>query len=163
MARRFILLSCLTGKLKSGFAKFTKSFLPPHETSLQNQCGCHLCTCSPGIGLLSTACYGQSFKTPVGDYRIPALLYESESVSHSVCSTLCDHMNCSPPGSSVHGILLFSIVWGRKQKQANEIITDVHVTWYPVASRLVTVVPLQGSEPQFEECAQKFWLCFKMW
>ena len=25
-------------------------------------------------------------------------------VSHS-CSTLCDPMNCSPPGSSVHGIL----------------------------------------------------------
>ena len=22
-----------------------------------------------------------------------------------LCLTLCDHMNCSPPGSSVHGIL----------------------------------------------------------
>ena len=28
-----------------------------------------------------------------------------ESVSHSVVSTLCDPMDCSPPGSSVHGIL----------------------------------------------------------
>ena len=26
-------------------------------------------------------------------------------VSHSVLSTLCNPMNCSPPGSSVHGIL----------------------------------------------------------
>ena len=30
---------------------------------------------------------------------------ESESVRHSVVSTLCDSMDCSPPGSSVHGIL----------------------------------------------------------
>ena len=28
-----------------------------------------------------------------------------ESVSHSVCPTLCDPTDCSPPGSSVHGIL----------------------------------------------------------
>ena len=32
-------------------------------------------------------------------------LCESESVSHSVMSTLYDSMDCSPPGSSVHGIL----------------------------------------------------------
>ena len=30
---------------------------------------------------------------------------ESESVSRSVCSTLWDPMDCSPPGSSVQGIL----------------------------------------------------------
>ena len=29
----------------------------------------------------------------------------SESVSHSVCPTLCDPMDCGLPGSSVHGIL----------------------------------------------------------
>ena len=28
----------------------------------------------------------------------------SESVSHSSCPTLCDPTDCSPPGSSVHGI-----------------------------------------------------------
>ena len=28
----------------------------------------------------------------------------STSVSHSVVSALCDPMDCSPPGSSVHGI-----------------------------------------------------------
>ena len=28
-----------------------------------------------------------------------------ESVSHLVCLTLCHPMDCSPPGSSVHGIL----------------------------------------------------------
>ena len=34
------------------------------------------------------------------------------SVSHSVVSTLCDPMNCSLPGSSVHGILKARIlVW----------------------------------------------------
>ena len=30
---------------------------------------------------------------------------KSESVSYSVESTLCDPMDCSPPGSSAHGIL----------------------------------------------------------
>ena len=30
---------------------------------------------------------------------------ESESVSRSPCPTLCDPVACSPPGSSVHGIL----------------------------------------------------------
>ena len=32
-------------------------------------------------------------------------LLESESESRSSCLTLCDPMDCSPPGSSVHGIL----------------------------------------------------------
>ena len=31
--------------------------------------------------------------------------FESETVSGSVISTLCDSMNCSPSNSSVHGIL----------------------------------------------------------
>ena len=37
-------------------------------------------------------------------------LSESESVSHSVCPTLCDPMDCSLPGSSVHGILQVRIL-----------------------------------------------------
>ena len=32
-------------------------------------------------------------------------MLESESVSRQLCPTLCDAMDCSPPGSSVHGIL----------------------------------------------------------
>ena len=30
---------------------------------------------------------------------------EEHALSHSVCPTLCNPMDCSPPGSSVHGIL----------------------------------------------------------
>ena len=37
-------------------------------------------------------------------------LSESESVSHSVCPTLCDPMDWSLPGSSVHGILQVRIL-----------------------------------------------------
>ena len=29
---------------------------------------------------------------------------------HQSCPTLCDHMDCSPPGSSVHGILQAGIL-----------------------------------------------------
>ena len=32
-------------------------------------------------------------------------MYESESISHSVMSNSLPPMVCSPPGSSVHGIL----------------------------------------------------------
>ena len=38
------------------------------------------------------------------------VLEESESVSCSVVSTLCDPMDCGPPGSSVHGISLAKIL-----------------------------------------------------
>ena len=33
------------------------------------------------------------------------LCSKSRSVSRSVCPTLCDPTDCSPPGSSVHGVL----------------------------------------------------------
>ena len=35
----------------------------------------------------------------------PKLCVKSESVSHSLCLTLCDPIDCSLPGSSVHGAL----------------------------------------------------------
>ena len=38
---------------------------------------------------------------------------ESESEVAQSCPTLCDPVDCSPPGSSVHGILQASILeWG---------------------------------------------------
>ena len=39
------------------------------------------------------------------DSAIQRYISESESVSHSVCPTLFYLMDCSLPGSSVHGIL----------------------------------------------------------
>ena len=41
--------------------------------------------------------------------------YMCEGESHSVVSDSCDPMDCSPPGSSVHGILqarCHYLVWG---------------------------------------------------
>ena len=38
--------------------------------------------------------------------------YESESVSHAVMSDSLQPMDCSPPGSSVHGILQARILEG---------------------------------------------------
>ena len=52
---------------------------------------------------------------------------ESESEVAQSCPTLCDPMDCSPPGSSVHGILQartlewvaisFSRGWGIRESQ----------------------------------------------
>ena len=36
---------------------------------------------------------------------LTSLLIESESKVAQSCPTLCDPMDCSPPGSSLHGIL----------------------------------------------------------
>ena len=36
---------------------------------------------------------------------------ESESEVVQLCLTLCDPMDCSPPGSSVHGIVQARVEW----------------------------------------------------
>ena len=37
--------------------------------------------------------------------HLRCMRYESESEVTQLCPTLCDHVDCTPPGSSVHGIL----------------------------------------------------------
>ena len=38
---------------------------------------------------------------------------ESESEVPQLCPTLCNHMACSPPGSSIHGIFQARVLqWG---------------------------------------------------
>ena len=44
------------------------------------------------------------------DRGVPQFLKESESEVAQSCLTLCDPMDCSPPGSSVPGILQASIL-----------------------------------------------------
>ena len=59
------------------------------------------------------------------------------------CLTLCDPMNCSPPGSSVHGILKARIqVW--------------------VAFPFIRIVPTQGLNPGLLHCRQILYrLCYQ--
>ena len=38
---------------------------------------------------------------------------KSESEVAQLCRTLCDSMDCSPPGSSVHGIFQAKQYWSR--------------------------------------------------
>ena len=52
-------------------------------------------------------------------WRIPwteawwAVVHESESEVAQLCPTLCNPMDCSPPGFSVHGILQARVLeWG---------------------------------------------------
>ena len=61
----------------------------------RQQCLPHAHTTAPTLGLAPA---GQS------GIETPHLLLCVYSVTHS-CLTLCDPMDCSPPGSSVHGIL----------------------------------------------------------
>src|SRR5574340_259383 len=44
---------------------------------------------------------------------------EGESVSRSVASDSCDPMDCSPPGSTVHGIVQARILEDRKSTRLN--------------------------------------------
>ena len=57
----------------------------------------------PGIELVSPALASGFFTTePPGKFP---LHYEKESVVTQSCPTLCNPMDYSPPGSSVHGVL----------------------------------------------------------
>ena len=58
---------------------------------------------NPGIELMSPALAGRVFTTeppgsPIQNMKVKVLVAQS-------CLTLCDPMDYSPPGSSVHGIL----------------------------------------------------------
>ena len=44
-------------------------------------------------------------------YESCILYTDIESVSHSVVSNSCDPIDCSPSGSSVHGILVRMLEW----------------------------------------------------
>ena len=62
--------------------------------------------------------------------------FESESEVAQSCLTLCDPMDCSPPGSSVHGILQARIL-----------------EWVAISfSR--GIFPIQGSNPGLPHCRQ---------
>ena len=53
-----------------------------------------------------------------------------------LCPTLCNHMDCSPPGFSVHGILQTRIL-----------------EWVAI-SLLQRIFPTQGSNPGLKHCTQ---------
>ena len=62
----------------------------------------------------------------------PPPKHESESEVAQLCPTLSDPMDCSPPGSSIHGIFQARVLeWGaiafsdklaRKQQKVNKIL-----------------------------------------
>ena len=56
-------------------------------------------------------------------------LYESERVSHSSCPTLCDPVDCSPSGSSVHGISQQEYWSGLSISFSGESSQPRHQTW----------------------------------
>ena len=60
---------------------------------------------------------------------------ENESEVAQSCPTLCDYMDCSLPGSSVHGILQARIQYGSH-------------------SLLQEILPTQGSNPGHPRCRQ---------
>ena len=64
-------------------------------------------------------------------------LYESESVSHSSCPTLCGPMDCSPSGSSVHG-------------------TSQQEYWSGLSFPSLGIFPTQGSNLGLLHCRQTF-------
>ena len=80
-----------------------------------------------GLGLARLLCPWDSpgKKTAVGCYfLLQCMKMKSESEVAQSCSTLRDPMDCSPPGSSVHGIFQARVLeWGA--------ITFSGVSYYP--------------------------------
>jgi len=57
------------------------------------------------IHIRSPKCWSFSFSISPSNEYSGLISFESENESTQLCPTLCDPMDSSPPGSSVHGIL----------------------------------------------------------
>ena len=76
------------------------------------------CALSFALRLAHSLCLGSAFSacrlalsSPPPSPELPTAFQAPVCVSHAQsCPTLCDPMDCSPPGSSVHGILQVRIL-----------------------------------------------------
>ena len=97
-----------------------------------------MCTSTTLIFILRKKCiysYEKLFILSTNVYQKPTLC-ESESEVAQSCPTLCDPVDCSPPGSSVHGILQARIL-----------------EWVAISfSR--GIFPTEGSNPGLPNCKQ---------
>ena len=67
---------------------------------------------SLGTGLSTQSPY-LAYQSSEVEFRQSVCVCVCVCVSHSVVSDCCDPMDCSPPGSSVHGISQASVLeWG---------------------------------------------------
>ena len=74
----------------------------------------------------SMRCYG---KTPRGFFGQPAISApdsESESEVAQSCPTLCDPMDCSLPGFSVHGIFQARVITEESQLPFESLSASIH-------------------------------------
>ena len=86
------------------------------------------------------------------------------------CPTLCDPMNCSPPGSSVHGILQARIMewvaiafsrgssWPRGQTRVSHIAGKFVTIWATRETWLTRGTNSEESEA-YELLDRRLWLC----
>ena len=65
------------------------------------------------------------------------------------CPTLCDLMNCSPPGFSLHGILLARILEGIAISSPEERPNPGIEPWSPASQADSLQFELQGSHKLF--------------
>ena len=65
--------------------------------------------------ILSHQIGSEEVRVPTGEIRIWMKIAAAAAATKSLqsCPTLCDPMDCSPPGSSIHGIFQARVlVWG---------------------------------------------------
>ena len=68
-------------------------------------------------------------------FLLQCLKVKSESEVAQSCPTLSDPMDCSPPGSSIHGILQARVLeWGAIAFSSLYIIIDLYVDGHYVSS-----------------------------
>ena len=75
----------------------------------------NLCLHVPSCALVHSPCTGVALLCTSVEQSSAASLFQAQGVwgtVHSVVSNFCDPMDCSPPGSSVHGIFQARILEG---------------------------------------------------
>ena len=78
-------------------------------------------------------CFSKTF----GDSKLGGVIKSSQVLVAQLCPTLCDRMDCSPPGSSVRGILQARIL-----------------EWVAIPFSRAGIFPTQGLNPGLLHCRQ---------
>ena len=110
----FWLFTALVNHHIWGFLKQIGHSFPPHMFSLHKESLAQYLACSSSCSQLiepkvSELLLGDQerllcYEFHATKHRVPSLLCEWVSEVAQSCPTLCDPMDCNPPGSSIHGI-----------------------------------------------------------
>ena len=107
--------SLVQASLLSSFGRLCSTFLLLLLLLLSHFSRVRLCATPSTAAHQAPPSLGFSRQEHWSGLPFPSSMHESESEVAQSCLTLCDPSDCSPPGSSIHGIFQARVLeWGAK-------------------------------------------------